>query len=83
MTAPGADISFMCLPDVKSIGNWNSRPTATRLRDISVPGTGHEFHAKMSSKIASRAMQGLSLSLTIIFKPLFRYRLMGSTSMGS
>jgi hypothetical protein len=45
MTAPGADMSLMCFPEEKLIENWNSRPTVTRLRDILVLGTGHEFHA--------------------------------------
>ena len=38
-------MSAAALPDEKLMGNWNSRPTATRLREISVPGTGQEFHA--------------------------------------
>ena len=37
-------MSAAALPDEISMGNWNWRPTATRLREISVPGTGQEFH---------------------------------------
>jgi len=39
------EVSSQCYPLEKLIGKANSRPTATRLREMSVPGTGQEFHA--------------------------------------
>jgi hypothetical protein len=50
------DVSSQCLPLEKSIGNANSHPTATRLPEMSVLGTGHEFQAYRSRRMASRAI---------------------------
>ncbi len=50
------DVNSQCLPLEKLIGKVNSQPTATRLREMSVPGTGHEFHAYRSKRMASKAI---------------------------
>ena len=44
-TVLGDEVSSQCFPLEKSIGNVNLLPTATRLRDMLVPGTRQEFHA--------------------------------------
>jgi hypothetical protein len=44
-TVLGDEVNSQCLPAEKSIGKANLRPTATKLQEMSVPGTRQEFHA--------------------------------------
>ncbi len=41
----GEDINSQCIPVEKLMGKANLWPTVTRLQEMSVPGTGHEFQA--------------------------------------
>ena len=44
-TLKGDDVSSQFLFVEESIGKANSRPTATRLQEMSMPGMGQEFQA--------------------------------------
>ena len=44
-TDSGDEVNSKCLAALELIGNKNSRPTATKLRERSVPGIGAEFQA--------------------------------------
>jgi hypothetical protein len=50
-------------------GEGNSRPTATRLREMSMPGIGHELQAYSRSRIALRATRMESHLLVMILRP--------------
>jgi hypothetical protein len=66
---PGIEYSLACFPVEKLIGKANLRPMATILREMSVPGTGHEFQTYMSKRMALRAIQVESSSFVMIRKP--------------
>ncbi len=39
------EVSSQCFPLKRLTGKANLQPTATRLQEMSVPGTGQEFHS--------------------------------------
>ncbi len=76
------DVNSQCFPLDKSIRNVNSRLTAMRLQEISIPGTGQEFRAYRSKRIALRVTQTESHLLHMMQSPLLRYQFTRSTSIG-
>ena len=64
-------LSSKCLEAKKSTGKENSRPTAMRLQDKSVPWIGAEFHTYKESSHPKATRTG-HLSLKMIWRPLLK-----------